>query len=178
MANADRKSAARGGHSDLRQTSRGSLQHRNGIAPFVGCKEPLPILADRQGALGADRHDSTARAACGHGGVISGYQVGPNGELSLLGNGVTAQTQPGPLDDAFIGGDLYDVTSGGSIIGYQVQADGLLTSLDLSVTIPAGSRGLVAIAVPEPSTWAMMLLGFVGLAPLGARKVHAATAAG
>jgi 6-phosphogluconolactonase (cycloisomerase 2 family) len=111
-------------------------------------------------------------------GVISGYQVGSNGELSLLGNGVTAATPPGPLDDVFLDGDLFDVTSGGSIIGFQVQADGALTSLDLSATVPAGSRGLVAIAVPEPSTWAMMLLGFVGLAALGARKVRAATAAG
>ena len=111
-------------------------------------------------------------------GVISGYQVGSNGVLSLLGNGVTAATPAGPLDDAFLDGDLFDVTSGGSIIGFQQQADGALTPLDLSAIAPAGSRGLVAIAVPEASTWAMMLLGFVGLAALGARKVRAATAAG
>jgi 6-phosphogluconolactonase len=111
-------------------------------------------------------------------GVISGYQVGSNGGLSLLGDGVTAQTPPGPLDDAFLDGDLFDVTSGGSIVGFQVQADGALTSLDLSAIAPAGSRGLVAIAVPEPSTWAMILLGFAGLAALGARKAHAPTAAG
>ena len=78
--------------------------------------------------------------------VISGYRVDPNGELSLLGNGVTAQTPPGPLDNAFTrnGRYLYDVTAGGSIIGYQVRADGSLTSLNLNVTVPAGSRGLVA----------------------------------
>jgi hypothetical protein len=40
---------------------------------------------------------------------------------------------------------MYDVTTaGGSIIGYQVRADGSLTSLNLNVTVPAGSRGLVA----------------------------------
>jgi hypothetical protein len=33
--------------------------------------------------------------------VISGYQVSYNGELSLLGNGVTAQTASAPLDNAF-----------------------------------------------------------------------------
>ncbi len=110
-------------------------------------------------------------------GVISGYQVGPDGELSLLGDGVTAQTPPGPLDDAFLDGDLFDVTSSGSIIGFQQQADGALTPLDFSALAPAGSRGLVAIAAPELSTWAMMLLGFVGLAALGARKVRPATAA-
>ena len=63
-----------------------------------------------------------------------------------MGNGVTAQTVGGPLDNAFTwnGRYLYDVTAGGSIIGYQVQADGSLTSLNLTVTVPAGSRGLVA----------------------------------
>ena len=111
--------------------------------------------------------------------VISGYQVGFRGELSLLGNGVTALTTAGPLDNAFSrdGRTCSTSQSSGSIVGFQVQADGALTSLGLNLTVPAGSRGLVAIAAPEPSTWAMMLLGFVGLAALGARKVRAATAA-
>jgi 6-phosphogluconolactonase (cycloisomerase 2 family) len=78
--------------------------------------------------------------------VISGYLVDHNGELSLLGDGVTAATVRGPLDNAFTrnGRYLYDVTAGGSIIGYQVEADGSLTSLNLTVTVPPGSRGLVA----------------------------------
>ena len=78
-------------------------------------------------------------------GVISGYQVGFNGQLSLLGNGVTAQTPPAlSITPSANGRYLYDVTSGGSIIGFLVRADGALTSLDLNVTVPAGSRGLVA----------------------------------
>ena len=78
--------------------------------------------------------------------VISGYQVGYNGELSLLGNGVTAQTANAPLDNAFTrnGRFMYDVTGGGLISGYQVEADGSLTPLNLPVTVPPGSRGLVA----------------------------------
>jgi 6-phosphogluconolactonase len=107
-------------------------------------------------------------------GVISGYQVGANGVISLLGDGgVTATTPPGPLDDAFLDGDLFDVTSGGSIVGFQQQADGALTPLALSAIAPAGSRGLVAIAAPESSTWAMMLLGFAGLAWAGYRRAKA-----
>jgi 6-phosphogluconolactonase len=103
-------------------------------------------------------------------GSISAYAVGADGALSLLGDGVAAETPPGPLDEALAGGDLYDLASGGSIVGYQLQSDGALAPLDFSATAPAGSRGLVAIAAPEPSTWAMMLLGFVGLAALGRRK--------
>ena len=78
--------------------------------------------------------------------VISGYQVRSNGELSLLGNGVAAQTASGTLDNAFTrnGRVMYDVTAGGSILGHQVEADGSLTPLNLPVTVPPGSRGLVA----------------------------------
>lgn len=78
--------------------------------------------------------------------VISGYQVGYNGELSLLGNGVTAQTASAPLDNALTrnGRFMYDVTGGGLISGYQVEADGSLTPLNLPVTVPPGSRGLAA----------------------------------
>ena len=78
--------------------------------------------------------------------VISGYEVGYNGELSLLGDGVTAQTASAPLDNALTrnGRFMYDVTGGGSIFGYQVEADGSLTPLNLPVTVPPSSRGLVA----------------------------------
>jgi 6-phosphogluconolactonase (cycloisomerase 2 family) len=73
--------------------------------------------------------------------VISGYQVGSRGELSLLGNGVTAQTTAGPIDNAFSrdGRYLYNVTSSGAILGFKVQADGSLTSLGLTAAAPAGS---------------------------------------
>ena len=78
--------------------------------------------------------------------VISGYQVGSDGKLSLLGDGVTAQTPRAPLDNAFTrnGRYMYDVTGGGLILGYQVEADGSLTPLNLTVTVPTSSRGLVA----------------------------------
>jgi 6-phosphogluconolactonase (cycloisomerase 2 family) len=77
--------------------------------------------------------------------VISGYQVSPNGELSLLGNGVTAQTGPNPLDLAFTRNSrfLYNVSGAGTLVGYQVQADGSLTALKQVTAVPASSRGLV-----------------------------------
>lgn len=77
--------------------------------------------------------------------VISGYQVGFNGELSLLGNGVAAQTPAHPLDNAFTRNGRYMyVVTGSEIIGYQVHADGSLTPLNLTAAIPSSSRGLVA----------------------------------
>jgi hypothetical protein len=63
----------------------------------------------------------------------------------LLGNGVAGQTVAGPLDNAFTrnGRYMYVVTRS-EIIGYQVEADGSLTPLNLTAAIPSGSRGLVA----------------------------------
>jgi 6-phosphogluconolactonase (cycloisomerase 2 family) len=77
---------------------------------------------------------------------ISGYQVGYNGELSLLGNGITAQTGPAPLDIAFTRDSryLYNVSGGGALVGFQVQSDGSLTPLTQVTTVPTSSRGLVA----------------------------------
>jgi len=78
--------------------------------------------------------------------VISGYQVGYRGELTLLDNGNSASTVAHPLDNAFtrFGRYMYVVTGSGSIIGYQVQADGSLTALTLNAAVTPGARGLVA----------------------------------
>ena len=77
---------------------------------------------------------------------ISGYRVGYNGDLSLLGNGITAQTGPAPLDIAFTRDSryLYNVSGAGALVGFQVQSDGSLTPLTQVTTVPASSRGLVA----------------------------------
>ena len=78
--------------------------------------------------------------------VISGYQVDPHGEISLLGNGVTAQTGASPLDVAFTQNSrfLYNVLGSGTLVGYQVGADGSLTLLKQVTQVPTSSRGLVA----------------------------------
>lgn len=77
---------------------------------------------------------------------ISGYRVGYNGDLSLLGNGITAQTGPAPLDIAFTRDSqyLYNVSGGGALIGFRVQSDGSLTPLTQVTPVPTSSRGLVA----------------------------------
>ena len=77
---------------------------------------------------------------------ISGYRAESNGELSLLGNGITAKTGPAPLDIAFTRDSryLYNVSGGGALIGFQVQSDGSLTPLTQVTTVPTTSRGLVA----------------------------------
>jgi 6-phosphogluconolactonase (cycloisomerase 2 family) len=77
---------------------------------------------------------------------ISGYRAESNGELSLLGNGITAKTGPAPLDIAFTRDSryLYNVSAGGALVGFRVQSDGSLTPLTHVTRVPKTSRGLVA----------------------------------
>jgi hypothetical protein len=55
---------------------------------------------------------------------------------------------------------LYDINNAGQILGYYQDANG-------------NAGGFLLTPVPEPSTWAMMLLGFAGVGYAGARKPHA-----
>jgi hypothetical protein len=73
-------------------------------------------------------------------------------------------------------GSGYNARSGGLIypgVGYYVEVTGVSTadSLPLQVSIRAFDLG--PIIAPEPSTWAMMLLGFAGLGYVGTRGVRA-----
>jgi PEP-CTERM motif len=65
---------------------------------------------------------------------------------------------------------LFDVSSLGI-------TDGTLSSFTANATGNFSSTGL-AMGTPEPSTWAMMLLGFVGLGYAGYRKTRTAAAFG
>jgi hypothetical protein len=56
----------------------------------------------------------------------------------------------------------------------ETTVDGVLTFTDFDVRTD-GSFTTAAAATPEPSTWAMMLLGFVGVGYLGRKRMRAAT---
>jgi uncharacterized protein (TIGR03118 family) len=91
-----------------------------------------------------------------------------------------------PVTDAFVGsiavnpgagntpGGLWSIVFGGSM------SDGTPNTLFFTDGINGEKGGLFGsiTAVPEPSTWAMMLLGFGGLAFFGARRRRPAPAIG
>jgi hypothetical protein len=56
------------------------------------------------------------------------------------------------------------INDNGNVVGFYVNGAG--------ATIGFFSKPLVSAAIPEPSTWAMMLLGFAGLGFLGYRKAR------
>ena len=108
--------------------------------------------------------------------------------FALLTPATPAQTQlfftPGTITFAISGSptDLNDFKGTGSVgvalrlitsdLGdaFATSASGLMGTITYTYT-PAASQ-----AVPEPSTWAMMLLGFAGLGFLGYRKTRSVLA--
>jgi hypothetical protein len=87
------------------------------------------------------------------------YGMVPPSGLDLVGGG------SGP--SSFTPSDLAGGSSGASAAGgfFSGSYDGSV----LTMTIPPDLGGFSVIAVPEPSTWAMMLFGFGGLGYAGWR---------
>jgi PEP-CTERM motif len=133
--------------------------------------------------------------------VVGFYQEGPNSSplfhgFTDIGGSITSFLVPGSVSTQALGvndlgeivGDYVD--AGGVMHGF-LDNGGVFTTLD-----PAGSTattingindsgtvvgfyvnaddstiGTIGTSVPEPATWAMMLLGFVGLGFLGRRSL-------
>jgi hypothetical protein len=123
----------------------------------------------------------------------------PAGPVTLgsfvLGNGTDTYNTNFVLDIAFTvpagttGSNLFDATVTGSVHGGNGSAtiDFANNNAPQAFTFPGGSftvvvndltlqiedpplTGTITLAVPEPSTWAMMILGFVGIGFFGYRR--------
>jgi 6-phosphogluconolactonase (cycloisomerase 2 family) len=82
-------------------------------------------------------------------GTVSGYSIGRNGELSLLGDGQSAVTGPGtrPIDAALTRGSrfLYVLNSGNATVsGFRVGPGGSLEGVGTTANLPTGANGLAA----------------------------------
>ena len=68
-------------------------------------------------------------------------------------------------------GQVLDLTFTGSLVGFTggTITGQVVTTSDLGVALFVVNPGGSITAVPEPSTWAMMLLGFAGLGYAGWR---------
>lgn len=78
----------------------------------------------------------------------SGYAVGPDGSLTLLGNGATAANSGAPIDAAInpSGAEFLHVLNGatGEIQVFAIAGDGSLSFVSDTGGLPAGTNGLAA----------------------------------
>jgi 6-phosphogluconolactonase (cycloisomerase 2 family) len=76
---------------------------------------------------------------------VSGFRIGPDGQPMLLGSGVLATTEAGPIDMAVSGNFLYVQTgTGGTVDEFRVNGDGTLTQIGVVTGLPVGQEGMAA----------------------------------
>jgi hypothetical protein len=126
-------------------------------------------------------------------GVVSGSFVPSPGNFpGPYDYAATCQAGKGSVDPGSLCGDMFTATiNGGSaahplVIGYPL-GHGLFPNVpvvavaDLSISGSCGTatcvKGTGLVGAPEPSTWAMMALGFAGLGFAGYRKARGARTA-
>jgi hypothetical protein len=111
-----------------------------------------------------------------------------NAKLSAVDNGVLTIALSTPFSyDQADGNLLIDIDektpyTGGPGFEYNGASGGDFSRAYSGMTIPVSNNsglvtGFTVVAVPEPSTWAMMVLGFAGLGFAGYRASRRATAA-
>jgi 6-phosphogluconolactonase (cycloisomerase 2 family) len=78
--------------------------------------------------------------------TLSAFQIAPDGQPSLVGDGVAADTQPGPIDLTSPPGTsfLYAQTGSGTLHEYEVNGDGSLTTIGAVSDLPAGMEGIAS----------------------------------
>ena len=154
----------------------GQSGHYSSQAYYKGMLGGQPMTAAQQAY--ADQEDQLR---------LLGFLTEFGGDIPLgqifyhIAYGITPPLPPSTLDLANGGSDLPPpfVTPGGLVAGASdaaatgsVGADSIFTS---EASVGAGLTG-TTIAVPEPSTWAMLLLGFAGLGLMGWRASRKAAA--
>jgi hypothetical protein len=117
----------------------------------------------------------------------SGNNTPANFQFSLNGAPVVASLTGVTFSEAIVGGGMNLITSLGTISFYDYLTYGTvfdftstirLGSYDTNIVLNDGNNGnsfgtahlVVTTAVPEPSTWAMLLLGFLGVGFVAYRR--------
>jgi len=95
------------------------------------------------------------------------FTVGHDDGLTLVINGVTVINQPGPT--SFVNTTSTYTGPSGTFAFELVYGECCGAPANLSVSLP------LQTAVPEPSTWAMMILGFAGVGFLAYRRRNQGT---
>jgi hypothetical protein len=128
----------------------------------------IPVGADTGDVLVANSGDAVLLDSSGD--IIDTYTLpgdeGGDFALNLDPNGVDFWTGD------FTSGQMWEVNiaTGAIVEQFSTGAPGALFGVSVAGEITSGGGG----TVPEPTTWAMMLLGFAGLGILGYRRARVA----
>ena len=127
-------------------------------------------------------------------GAVASVFLGPGETIfgtAILGANFTSQSSDASstFDFHYQGDLLLGLIDGGgnftvTINGVQIVEDGFISdtainlgshfgpNIDLTIVTYGSGDFVLGGAVPEPSTWAMMLVGFAGLGFMSSRRVH------
>ena len=100
--------------------------------------------------------------------VVGDYTVANGDMFGFLDKGQGVFVTLAPFGSTAVTAN--GINDSGNVVGFYVNAAGATIGFE---TTPLTST----LTIPEPSTWAMMIVGFAGLGFLGYRKVRQGTAA-
>jgi PEP-CTERM motif len=131
----------------------------------------LPDGAGMNGAVGITLASSPITNWFYYSGTIGALVVPVSGLYNLIGDGAAGGYSSSGLFPAFYGAGAYvsgDIfLTAGTILDFVAGGGGVSGNVDGSAPYLGGGGGggsfIWEVAVPEPSTWAMMLAGFAGL---------------
>lgn len=92
--------------------------------------------------------------------------------INMAGGNGAVNSQHGPLDFIVLGATTSSLTA--NSLGYFFAADLVFLQTGNTGSVAAGR--LITSAVPEPSTWAMLILGFAGVGFMAHRRRHQSAA--
>jgi hypothetical protein len=93
--------------------------------------------------------------------------------LTMSIDGFTFNLQPTVSALEFLSGSLFDITAGPATDGLaSLSVNATTASFDSGGNSPVVAYDTVSavVAVPEPSTWAMLILGFCGIGFMAFRR--------